>query len=100
MLTSGNKMSSIRRDRPISTPAVTPAQAANAKPNERVKGMMRQHAARSELRKSCHYRFQRREKLRRENAEMRDDLPQCPNHHERTGIAPGELERAFLPGCR
>jgi hypothetical protein len=59
------------------------------KPHERVQSVMRQNATGREPRQGRANCFQRREKLDREDAEMRHGLPQGAHNDKGIGIAPG-----------
>ena len=91
MLTSGRQMSSARRERPISTPMVSPKTAASPKPDKQaddgVEGVVRQNAGDGEIDEGARDLLQRRKQLAREYAGAGDDLPDRADHDEGKRVA-------------
>ena len=104
MLTSGRKMSSARRERPMAMPMATPATAASAKPaarrTQRVEHVVRQDARGGEAHEGRRDVFQRRKQLARKDAELRDDFPEQPDHQERKRVARDDPEPALAASGR
>ena len=99
MLTSGRKISSASRERPIAMPIATPTtrgeREAGRQAQQRVERVVRQDAVGGQPDEGRGDLFERRKQLARKDAELRDDLPDRADHQERKGVARNDAPAAF-----
>ena len=99
MLTSGRKMSSARRERPMASPIADARdrgeRKAGGEAEERVEHVVRQDPAGGQADEGRGDVFQRRKQLARKDAEIRGEFPKHRHHQERKGGARDDAPAAF-----